>query len=167
MDVYQYMRAISAGIQEFIEALTFYEYLSKENAKLSDWNEIQNRMCYENEEATGKSIKLHLEPCEYILGLADLTGEVMRNCINSLGSSDTEKCYETCKFLQSIYSKFLTIRAPANRGRDFSQKMSTMRASTMKCENVCYNLKVRGTEGSNMMSFEAVQVDDHVDEGFF
>lgn len=89
----------------------------------------------------------------------------MRNCINSLGSSDIEICFNTCHFLQNIYSKYLTITVP-NRSRDFSQKLSTMRASVLKCEYVCYNLMVRGTEGSKLLSFAQVENDDDDDEGF-
>ena len=89
----------------------------------------------------------------------------MRNCINSLGSGDTDNCFKTCKFLQQIYAKYLTLGSVPNRSRDFSQKLSTMRASTIKCENVIYNLKVRGTEGSKLVSFDAKEED--ADEGFF
>lgn len=96
--------------------------------------------------------------------MADLTGEVMRNCINSLGSSNIEGCFKTCKFLQNIFGKYLTIIVP-NRGRDFSQKLSTMRTSVLKCEHVCYNLMVRGTEGSKLITYEAVEND--ADEGFY
>lgn len=163
-DVYQYLRAISAGIQEFIEAYTFLEYLQEKD--LSDWEKVQERFKYkdETEEGSTDEISFDLIPSEFILGLADLTGEVMRNCINSLGSGDTDNCFKTCKFLQNIYSKYLTLNSV--RGRDFSQKMTTMRASTLKCEHVCYNLMVRGTEGSKLVSFDGAADEDH-DEGFY
>jgi predicted translin family RNA/ssDNA-binding protein len=163
-DVYQHLRAISAGIQEFIESYTFWEYL--QNKELSDWEHVQERFKYKSDEegSVDEEISFALIPSEFILGLADLTGEVMRNCINSLGSGDTDNCFKTCKFLQNIYSKYLTLTAV--RSRDFSQKMTTMRASTLKCEHVCYNLMVRGTEGSKLVSFDAA-VDDNLDEGFY
>lgn len=162
-DIYQHLRAISAGIQEFIEAYTFWEYL--QGKELSDWEQVQERFKYKSEdEGSSEETSFELIPSEFILGLADLTGEIMRNCINSLGSGDTDNCFKTCKFLQSIYSKYLTLNAV--RGRDFSQKMTTMRASTLKCEHVCYNLQVRGTEGSKLVSFDAAAEDDH-DEGFY
>lgn len=161
-DVYQHLRAISAGIQEFIEAYSYMEYL--QDKELSDWEVIQERFQYKAEAEDEEDVSFKLIPSEFILGLADLTGEVMRNCINSLGSGDTDNCFKTCKFLQNIYSNYLTLNGM--RGRDFSQKMSTMRASTQKCENVCYNLMVRGTEGSKLVSFDGA-VDDDRDEGFY
>lgn len=160
-EIYQYIRAISAGIQEFVEAYTFLEYLQDKD--LSDWEQIQERFKYKSSDDS-EECHFSLIPTEYILGLADLTGEIMRNCINSLGSGDTDNCFKTCRFLQGILSKYLSLNS--FRGRDFSQKMSTMRASTVKCENVCYNLVVRGTEGSKLVSFETAREDD-TDEGFF
>lgn len=165
-DLHQYMRAFSAGVQEFIEAYTFLEYLK--DLELSDWEQVQKRFKFSDGEGeNAENYSFRLIPSEFILGLADLTGEVMRNCINSLGSGDTDNCFKTCKFLQNIYSKYLTISSVQNRGRDFTQKISTMRASTLKCEHVCYNLMVRGTEGSKLVSFDATSPDDDGDEGFY
>jgi predicted translin family RNA/ssDNA-binding protein len=101
----------------------------------------------------------------------------MRYCINSLGSGDTENCFTTCKFLQNVYAKFLTIGSVPNHGRDFMQKMSTMRASTLKTEHVCFNLIVRGSEckaggkflpppSLDMFTGEGAGGED-VDEGFY
>lgn len=45
-----------------------------------------------------------VDPTEYILGLTDLTGELMRRCINSLGSGETDTCMDTCKALQRFYT---------------------------------------------------------------
>lgn len=151
-------------MQEFVEAFTFLEYLKGKD--LSDWQQVQDRLKYKGDDNESKEISFQFIPAEYILGLADLTGEIMRNCINSLGSGDIENCFKTCNFLQNIYSKYLTLNLVHNRARDFSQKISTMRASTIKCENVCYNLKVRGTEGSKLVSFDAPH-DDEADEGFY
>lgn len=92
----------------------------------------------------------------------------MRCSINSLGCGDTDNCFKTCAFLQNMFSQYLSLNTIPNRGRDFSQKMSTMRMSCQKVENVCYNLVVRGTEGAKLTSLEtAYTADDDGDEGFF
>lgn len=166
LEVYQYVRAISAGMQEFVEAYTFLEYLQGKE-ELSDWDNVQEKLKYKGEGDAAKDFSLYFIPTEFILGVADLTGEVMRNCINSLGSGDIDNCFKTCKFLQNMYSKYLTLNHVPSKARDFSQKTTTMRASTIKCENVCYNLKVRGTEGSKLVSFDAAPFDDDADEGFY
>lgn len=160
VDQFLYLRAVSPGIQEFIEAYTFCEYLKEKD--LSDWNDLNQLLTYKNEEEGPESYHFNMVPAEFVLGLADLTGEIMRNCINSLGSGDTDNCFKTCKFLQSIYSKYMKLSSVP---KTFSQKISTMRASTLKCEQVCYNLQVRGTEGSKLVSFD--NAEDDFDEGFY
>lgn len=100
----------------------------------------------------------------------------MRYCINSLGSGDTDNCFKTCKFLQGVYAKFLTIGSVPNHGRDFMQKISTMRASTLKTEHVCFNLIVRGSECQGGKFLPPISLDmftgdgavgDDVDEGYY
>lgn len=161
-EIYQYNRAISSGFQEFIECLTFYEFLAEKPC--SDWEDLICRFNYKEEGE--EEVYLHLPPAEFMLGFADLTGEVMRNNINSLGCGDTDNCFKTCKFLQNIYAKYLSIGSVPNHGRDFSQKISTMKMSTLKTEHVCYQLLVRGTEGAKFPSLE-IALNDDVDEGFY
>lgn len=123
LDQYQYARAFSSGLQEFVEAFTYYEYIH--SGRIMDWSDLQNRMTYEekndpsadkendsNEEASdelvdkadSKVIKCLVQPMEFMLGLGDLSGEVMRRCITSLGTGDVETCFQACTFLQSLYT---------------------------------------------------------------
>ncbi|SPP80745.1 translin-associated protein X [Drosophila guanche] len=187
-DVYQYRNAYSAGLQEFIEAYTYMEYLSREDndeppKSVSDWQALQSVMQYvENpskakdegasveetdaaEEELPKKFQFFIDPTEYVLGLSDLTGELMRRCINSLGSGDTDTCMETCSTLQMFYTGYISLNL--QRARELWRKITTMRQSVLKAENVCYNVKVRGGEaavwGSN---FDQKPAED-VDEGFY
>lgn len=129
LDPYQYARAYSAGLQEFIEAWTYFEYLSKNG--INDWNDLQKKLTYDvaketpakvepvatdepviaeepvEEKGDGDSEKIIsclVQPTEFMLGLADLSGEVMRKCVNSLGNGDIEACFNACNFLQNLYS---------------------------------------------------------------
>lgn len=132
-DVYQFRAAYSPGLQEFIEAYTYMEYLnnedrdSKHSKSVSTWSDLQSVMQYEDDAnkvepgqeeeaqvsddqvAAKANHKFHffVDPTEYILGVSDLTGELMRRCINSLGSGDTDTCMETCKALQQFYTGFV------------------------------------------------------------
>lgn len=89
----------------------------------------------------------------------------MRYCINALGSGDTENCFKSCKFLQGIYANFITLNSIPNRGRDYNQKLSTMRASTLKCEHLCYNLIVRGSECQGSKFLPPISLDSFPHEG--
>ncbi|XP_055687879.1 translin-associated protein X [Lutzomyia longipalpis] len=169
-DQYQYARAFSPGLQEFIEAYTFFEYSSGEN--LSDWEVVQERLKYNVEE---KSIECLVQPIEFMLGIADMTGEVMRRCVNSLGSGDVDGCFNANRFLQTLFTGYIGLGATHNR--EMSRKMHTLRQSIMKTEAVCYNLKVRGKEAAKWGAEENLFLDkagDHqannaadIDEGFF
>lgn len=125
-DPYQYTRAFGAGLQEFIEAYTYHEYLVGQ--KISDWNDLQKLLTYEeqkepetvaedDENATAddseanqlptnqmKTFVCLVQPIEFMLGLGDLCGEVMRHCINALGSGDLDECFEARRFLQFLYT---------------------------------------------------------------
>lgn len=144
-DPYQYGRAYSAGVQEFIEAFTYYDYLF--NDHIINWVDLQERLTYtvkpdnvsiddattekriesgsleesteavagnenkpettaekEDESEGLKEMSCLVQPIEFMLGLADLSGEIMRKCINSLGSGDIETCHRACNFVQHLYS---------------------------------------------------------------
>lgn len=165
---YQYLRAFSAGCQEFIEAYVYYMYLQGE--ELPDWTTINAKLRYKS--ANDEEFSLDIDPKEFILGYADFTGELMRYCINSLSSGGTDICQQVCRTLQQIYAKFMTVPYIHNRNRDFTNKLATLRSSTLKCENVCYNLKIRGTEGLKLVHFDALNQpslshDDDIDEGIY
>jgi predicted translin family RNA/ssDNA-binding protein len=192
-DPYQYMRAYSAGLQEYIEAVTFHHYLTSNS--LPSWSKIQGDLTYTDKEvitegegtstATGEestvvtcssgspdedgSFKMHISPVDYILGVADLTGELMRKCISNLGSGNIEGCYHTCTFVRDIYSGFLSVSCAGFK--DISRKLVTLRQSLSKMENACYTIHVRGSEiPKHMLAdvFSGTQ-DDFLeeDEGFY
>ncbi|XP_064555286.1 translin-associated protein X [Drosophila montana] len=188
-DVYQFRAAYSPGLQEFIEAYTYMEYLCNEdNAEhskpVSDWSALQSVMQYEIEANKEEPVKeedipisgdqmearaiqkfqFFVDPTEYILGVSDLTGELMRRCINSLGSGDTDTCMETCKALQQFYTGYISLNC--QRARELWRKITTMRQSMLKAENVCYNVKVRGGEAAKCANFDQKPADD-TDEGFY
>ncbi|XP_055710462.1 translin-associated protein X [Phlebotomus papatasi] len=170
LDQYQYARAFSPGLQEFIEALTFFEYISGKD--LSDWTSVQESLKYKGEEES-PPMECLVQPIEFMLGLADMTGEVMRRCVNSLGSGEVDNCFDSCRFLQSLHASFLGLGPTHNR--EMSRKMYTLRQSVMKSEAVCYNLRVRGKEAAkwgaeeNLLDkgVDSASANAEIDEGFF
>lgn len=149
LDAYQYTKAFSAGLQEFVEAYTYYKYLS--NERITDWDDLQNMLLYEKSMETNdnaenqkqeteslvsdqlektesnddametlvlhdkkpehepsdkpiESYKCLVQPIEFMLGVGDLSGEVMRHCINALNSGDLDECFQARQFLQFLYT---------------------------------------------------------------
>jgi len=197
-DHYQYIKAYSPGLQEWVEALSFYHYLQWE--KLITYEQVEQELVFkekgkkqfcdfeenindggenditkddigdddkketedvsvtdtDSKDQEGCEEKLISVPSEYslcvtvpqseyILGLADLTGELMRNAINSLGSGNMDVCFVLLDILQNMsegFSKLPRHEAP----RDIGQKVYTLKQSCKKVENACYAISVRGSE---------------------
>lgn len=176
-DVYQYLRAYRAGLQEFVEAITFYQYLQS-NA-LENWKELEDSLTYtvveknketeENNSPRTRLIQTLVSPNDYILGIADLTGELMRKCINNLASGDITSCYQTCNFVRNMYKGFLGCVGIS--GKEVNKKLYTLKQSLAKMENVCYTIRVRGSEIPKHMlaNVAIVAPEDYVtedDEGY-
>ena len=221
-DHYQFIKAYSAGLQEWVEALSLYHYIAY--GKLIPFSQVEQELVFkdrksksnkvdqkdqvkkeilqeekdlvpegnlteivnndgvqedtianatedasivrendalvqevqddeiENSQSPDKQIltKTHLisvtvPQVEYILGLADLSGELMRNAINSLGSGNLDVCFILLEFLQDMTDGFTRLpkyEAP----KDIGKKMFTLKQSCSKVENACYAICVRGSE---------------------
>lgn len=151
-DPQQFIRAYSPGLQEYIEAVTFLHYL--QHKALLGLPSITERLIFpadvkmENEtqdDAGSVSPKLcvPIPPLEYFLGVADLTGEVMRLAINSVGNGDLDTPVEVCQFLRELELGFTSL---GNTNREISRKIRTLRQSLRKVETACYTLQMRGSE---------------------
>lgn len=137
-DPYLFLRAYSPGLQEYVEAVTFFNYLK--NSSLISFEELSSDLTFKDEE---NSVNLEINPFDYILGVADLTGELMRLCINSAANGDCETPFKVCNFLRNIHEAFLSF---GNINRDLSSKIRVLRSSLGKVESACYTLQVRGSE---------------------
>lgn len=158
-DNFQYIRAYTAGLQEFVEAFTFYQYLK--DKKIEHWSGLETQFLYQieapksaeddeianNEVAVLKNLKTPLPAIEFILGLADLSGELMRKCINSLGSGNIDDCFHTCNFVREMYKGFLIVGSGQGH-KEIGRKVYVLKQSLHKMEMVCYNITVRGDRKS-------------------
>ncbi|XP_054851488.1 translin-associated protein X isoform X1 [Eublepharis macularius] len=156
-DMNQFHRAISPGLQEYVEAVSF-QYFIKTRTLIS-LEEINKQLIFAAEDKEEEETKLPASDClskqsltwslkvtpvDYLLGVADLTGELMRMCINSVGNGDIDTPFELSQFLRQIYDGFSYI---GNTGPyEVSKKLYTLKQSLAKVENACYTLKVRGSE---------------------
>lgn len=161
-NAWRYHYQFSPGLQEYIEALSFQYYI--ENQRLITHEDVI-RSLPEN---------ILVTDSDYVLGLFDLTGEMMRFGITSMtskglapGGKDTsvakttdgpsdEKPEQTPQNqgdtivddLRALRAMFEGLNLPRrhNMGRDLQQKMDTMQASVEKVERAAYGLQVRGNE---------------------
>jgi len=157
-DAYLYLRAYSPGLQEYIEAATFAHYLR--HGTLLSWSEVRSSLSNlpsKEGEDSGKSTSIEVPLIDYLSGVADLTGELMRAAINSIAAGNQSRPLHICDFLTSVYAGFaLFPNSISSSYKDWSQKMRTFRQSLAKVENVCYVLKLRGTEVPDYMLADTV-----------
>jgi predicted translin family RNA/ssDNA-binding protein len=172
-DPYRHHSAYSPGLQEFIEALAYYRYLKsgylisfeeaqsfltfQQKSKETDVEEAEKSDMPKEEETTdaassmapissernGAKSVLYLPPSDFILGLADLTGELMRLCINAVGSGNRELPFALLPFFRALFCGF---HSSGLRVKHMNQKMAVLRSSLGKVESACYTIKVRGSE---------------------
>jgi len=134
-DPYKFAIAISPGIQEFIEAVTLMHFI--ENGKLISYDEVKELyFCF------GEDMVLFTQ-YDFMLGVADLTGELMRMAINCIGSREMGRAENICQILRTIFQEFSIF---AYENKELSRKIGVMRASMNKVEKACYNVQVRGSE---------------------
>ncbi|NXY42014.1 TSNAX protein, partial [Ceuthmochares aereus] len=144
------------GLQEYVEAVSF-QYFIKTRSLISI-EDINKQLIFKPEDREDTSmvnvfnyrdliphtLSLKVTPVDYLLGVADLTGELMRLCISSVGNGDIDTPFELSQFLRQIYDGFTFI---GNTGPyEVSKKLYTLKQSLAKVENACYTLKVRGSE---------------------
>lgn len=157
---WRYQRQISPGIQEFIEALAFQHYL--ETQTLITLDEVRAWLPVE----IGRVVSEE----DYLLGLFDFTGEVMRFAVTSLGVSvDHEHGQEQEQGqgqgqermlpssqadivvdLRAMRASLEMLSVPRRHShamiRDMGKKVEVMQNSVEKVERAAYGILVRGSE---------------------
>jgi len=97
---WRYAHQISSGLQEYIEALSFAHYV--EHGGLVSYEQVQANLCDDSSQPVGRAYMLPFAPAlmrksprfrlqlfplplsDYVLGICDLTGELMRLAISSI-----------------------------------------------------------------------------------
>ncbi|TRY78383.1 hypothetical protein TCAL_07181 [Tigriopus californicus] len=206
-DPYKFLRAYTGGLQEYVEALSFYHYICYD--ELISWEKVQEELHFQRnahrpkdevkdpldpkaaqaretiptkeqteDEDAGDSVSVaiqeeaHPEPksdssggntnlkgstakkslqvlvpkTDFVLGLADLTGEVMRQAINFIGLGNTQACFDLMEFLHAMHDGFLDVGYRHDMRREMSRKINVLNHSLQKVENACYSINVRGSE---------------------
>ncbi|RDK42494.1 Translin [Aspergillus phoenicis ATCC 13157] len=152
-NTHRYMRQLSPAIQEFIEALSFHHYLTTQT--LITLDEVRKHL--------PEGILVTEE--DYLLGLFDLTGEMMRFAVTGLsaGTSTSDDGGEgggggglgqeqkgIVVDLREMRCGFEGLSVPGrHRGvmlRDMGKKVDVMQGSVEKVERAAYGILVRGRE---------------------
>lgn len=146
INAHRYQRQASGGIQEYMEAVLFQHYL--ESGKIMTHHDAASTI----------PGSLQLTHDDYILGLFDMTGELMRFAVTYLATNGSLPGADQAEHepgrssiltdMQLLRSHLETIDASSSYGlaRDFEKKLQTTQTSVEKVEYGVYSMLVRGKE---------------------
>lgn len=147
INAWRYQRQVSAGLQEFVEAISFQYYLQTQY--LIKYHEASQTICGD----------IILTVDDYILGIFDLVGELMRFAITtiattgSLPSSGEANSSGERTILMDLWSlraylEGLDMSPSAGNGlgMDVEKKLGVMKTCVNKVEIAAYGMVIRGRE---------------------
>jgi predicted translin family RNA/ssDNA-binding protein len=109
------------ALQEYVEALTYYHFIK--NKKLP----------------TKASLKVDSE--SYLLGLCDLTGELVRKAVKDVIQKKYKEALKITNLVEEIYGEFLKFNL---RNSELRKKSDQIKWNLKKLEDVVYELKLKG-----------------------
>ena len=145
INAWRYQRQVSGGIQEYMEAVSFEHYLRHQT--LITIEEAQ-KLLPESINLTGD---------DYVLGIFDLVGELMRFAITTMATTGelpkTGKDGEQRDILMDLRSLRTSFQAldttscgGTGLGKDVEKKMEVMKTCVEKVETAVYGMIIRGRE---------------------
>ncbi|KAI8878174.1 Translin [Backusella circina FSU 941] len=151
LNYHRYSRSFSGAFEEFIEAVAFHHYLVHE--KIIQKNELD--AYFKDEETDTQWLEVRSQ--DYLLGLADFTGEMMRYAITIVSTGEYDKAMKICSILRTLDLNFdviATAYLPI-----LNKKMGALKSSIKKVEKACYTFQVRGSEYPKEMYLSIIK--DH------
>ncbi|KAH9825632.1 Translin-associated protein X [Teratosphaeria destructans] len=173
LNTYRYARQISGGCQEWMESASFQHYLeygeiisyedavkqlrsiSKPTPKPQDTQPdlpIPDTNAYDPPQL--EDIGVDLTPEDYILGIYDMTGELMRFAITTMATSGALPTLPNSSLNRNVLTDMRNLRSALEAletgsgpfSKDTEKKAEVMRQSVEKVEKALYGLTVRGAE---------------------
>lgn len=142
-DVWRHKTSWSGGVQEYLEAASFLHFI--ETGTLLTMEQAAQDMA---------GLPLHLD--DYLGGISDLSGELMRVCVSAGGSNKAAVAHQTCAFVREMRSHFALLAAAS---RDMGKKVDVMDESLRKMEQVCFQLRLREAEIFPQMAMTSLAFD--------
>lgn len=106
------------AIQEYVEALTYHSLIK------------YNKLITKSE--------LAVRAEEYLLGLCDLSGELVRKAVNAAINKKTKESEKIKTFINNLYGEFIKLDI---RSGELRKKMDSLRWNLKKLEEVLFDAK--------------------------
>lgn len=144
---WKYARSVSGGLQELIEALSLRHYLL--HGEMISLAQVQQFVTSDS-----GTKYLELSNADYLLGVSDLTGELMRLAISTVTRpGGRDRALHSSQFVRKCVSDFDTFTPHI---RDLVKKQSETNASLRKIEDALYAIRVREYEHGEQRAFDEV-----------
>lgn len=114
----EYEGSYKVAIQEYVEALLFYNFVKE-----------------------GKLMDLKVLAEHYVLGLADLPGELVRKAVFLAGKGQVDKVIKIKDEVDMIYGEMLKFDF---RNNDIRRKVDAVKYDLRKLEDLVLDLKLKG-----------------------
>ncbi|CAG8975586.1 hypothetical protein HYALB_00006793 [Hymenoscyphus albidus] len=146
INAWRYQRQISGGIQEYMEAISFQHYLRHQT------------LITLPEASSSLPSAIDLTGDDYVLGIFDLVGELMRFAITTIattgslpssknGSEGERDVLQDLRGLRACFESLDTSSCKGTGlGKDVEKKMEVMKTCVGKVETAVYGMIVRGRE---------------------
>lgn len=109
------------ALQEYAEALCYYHFVKN------------------NKIPTASSLKISNE--SYLLGLCDLTGELVRKAVNDVIKKNFSSASKIKDLVDELYGEFLKFNL---RNSELRKKSDQIKWNLKKLEDVVFELKIKG-----------------------
>jgi len=136
-DYWKYHRAFSPGLQEYIEAISLFHWLR--TGSLIHKVDIEQRLQLDNSQRGFFPISDE----DYLLGIADLSGELMRLAISTSTAGEQSTSARISEFLKALYHGF---EAMGSGVYGLETKVKVMESSVLKVEAVCFSSQAQAGE---------------------
>jgi len=120
-DELKYSPSYKIAVQEYVEAMAFFIFI--------------------NEKKLASRKELNVDAEAYVLGICDLTGELVRKAINSAISKDFKMASEIKDFVSELYGELLKFDF---RNGLMRKKFDSIKYDLRKLEDLVYDLKTKG-----------------------
>ncbi|KAJ6234515.1 translin and translin associated protein x [Anaeramoeba flamelloides] len=132
---WKYQYRITQGMQEFLEALSFKHWL--ETKEVITLEQINKKLAFD----FLKEETFLITAMDYVGGIADLTGELMRFATDSYAKGNHQILDKILETMKKVYKD--TQEALGINSLKMWNKLSVMGNSIEKVENLCYLRKLR------------------------
>lgn len=140
----KYWSKFTFGLQEFIEAYSFYHYVQYK--QLVSKQQLDSAM-------QQYQVSFTISWVDYALGILDLGGELMRLATNHV-ASNRQLPFQVKDFLQHMYMACMQWHC-----KDVTSKLEVLRQSVVKVENLCYFSIIQRAENIDMVRVPEQQDD--------